>query len=231
MRVRRLHAGELLGAERERAEEHLAACGRCQAVREEIEEEGRALGRSLPFEAFAAGVAERMARPEPRRLRGALAPALAAGLLLAVAVPLVSRLLEARGPGGDDAVQAKGGASLAVFAQGTGGARALAPGEPVPPGARLRPALRPGAWRHAALALVDADGVALLYAGPARAGPLPDAFEWTGGGAEGALVLVLADEPLDAAALEARLRRGDGAAPPGQRAEVVRLPLRRPGAP
>lgn len=228
MRLRRLLAGELPEPERTRAQEHLAACGRCQATGAELEEEGRALAASLPFEAFAAGVAEKAARREPRRLRAALAPALAACLALAVAVPLVSRLSDG-GPG--DSVRAKGGASLSLFVQQGQGARALAPGEPVPAGARLRPALSPGPWRQAALALVDADGAAVLYAGPARAGPLPEAFEWTGGGREGTLVLVLSDEPLDAGALEARLRRGEAAAPPGGRAEVVRVPLRRPGAP
>jgi hypothetical protein len=231
MRVRRLLAGELDGPERARAEEHLADCARCQAAQAAMEEEGRVLARSLPFEAFAAGVAERMARPAPRRLGRALAPALAAGLALAIAVPLVSRLLERGGEGGDQPLRAKGAASLEVFVQQGGGARPLAAGEGVPSGARLLPALHPGAWRHAALALVDADGVALLYAGPARPGPLPRAFEWTGGGARGTLVLLLADEPLDAEALRARLERGGPPAPPGMRAEVVRVPLGRAAAP
>jgi hypothetical protein len=229
MRVRRLLAGELAAAERERAEEHLASCSRCQAAREEILEEGRALSRTMPFDQFAAGVAERMARRPARPWRRALAPALAAGLALAVGVPLVWRIAERAD--GEGAIRAKGGASLGLFVQEPAGARMLAAGEPVPAGALLRPELHPGAWRQAALALVDRDGVAVLYAGPARPGPLPEAFEWTGGGARGTLLLVLSDEPVDGASLAARLRRGDPAAPPGRRAEVVRLPLRRPGAP
>jgi Putative zinc-finger len=231
MRVRRLLAGELGEVERARAEEHLAACARCQSVRLEIEEEGRALPRALPFDSFAAGVAERMALAEPRRWRRALAPALAAGLALAAAVPLVSRVLEGGGGGPGEPFRSKGAASLEVFVQQAGGARALAPFEPVARGARLRPAIHPGAWRQAALALVDADGAAVLYAGPARPGPLPEAFEWTGGGAEGTLVLLLADEPLDAGALRARLERGGPPAPPGVRVVVLRVPLRRAGAP
>jgi len=230
MRVRRLLAGELSGPERARAEEHLAACTRCQAARADIEEEGRALARVLPFEAFAAGVAERMARPAPRRLGRVLAPALAACLALAAAVPLVSRVLE-RGGADREPFRTKGGVSLEVFVQQPGGARALGAGEPVAPGARLRPVLHPGAWRQAALALVDADGVAVLYAGPARPGPLPGAFEWTGGGTAGTLVLLLADEPLDPDALRARLERGGPPAPPAMRAEVVRVPLGRAAAP
>ncbi len=230
MRVRRLLAGELAEVERSRAEEHLAACARCQAVRLVIDEEGRALPRALPFDSFAAGVAERMALAEPRRWRRALAPALAAGLALAAAVPLVFRVLE-RGGDPEEQFRTKGAASLEVFVQQAGGARALAPFEPVPKGARLRPAIHPGAWRQATLALVDADGAAVLYAGPARPGPLPEAFEWTGGGAEGTLVLLLADEPLDAGALRARLERGGPPAPPGVRAVVLRVPLRRAGAP
>jgi hypothetical protein len=67
----------------------------------------------------------------------------------------------------------------------------------------------------------------VLYAGPARAGPLPEAFEWTGPAQQGTLVLVLSDLPVDARALEANLARGVAPGPPGGASEVVTRPLRR----
>jgi hypothetical protein len=224
-RVRRLLAGELAEAEQLRAAEHLDGCGRCRGVRDEVLAERRELERSLPFEAFAAGVAEHMARRESRSpVRRAAAVALAAGLAVAAAVPLVSRI---SAPPGED-VRPKGGAGVRLFVQEASGVRALAPGEPVPGGARLRAAIEPAGRRHAALALVDEDGVAVIYAGPARVGPLPEAFDWTGGSREGTLVLVLSDDPIDEAGLAARLGRGAVAGGPEGRTELVLLTLRRP---
>jgi hypothetical protein len=224
MRIRRLAAGELAGAERARTEEHLAACARCQEVGRELEAERRRLEAELPFEEFAAGVAERLARPTrtpPRRLAG-LGVALAAGVLCAVAVPIVLRVSRDE-PG----VRTKGGAELTLWVQDGGAARALAPGEPIPPRASLRVGLTSAGRRFAAVALVDADGAVILHAGAAPAGVLPGAFEWTGAG-EGTLVAVLDDAPIDAAALAERLAR-DGPAAAGKDggAEVVLRPLRR----
>jgi hypothetical protein len=227
-RVRRLLAGELKGAERARTEEHLAGCARCQAVRDEAAAEDRAVREALPFETLAAGVAERLAREErpatPARATRRWVPvALAASLAVGVAVPLVARVVPAPSL---DGLRAKGGPSLTVYVETSGSGRALAPGEPVAPGARLRVGLGPAGRRYAAVLLVDADGAAALYAGPARAGPLPGAFEWTGEGG-GRLVAVLADVPLDATALQALLGRGGApeAAVPG--ATVVTWSLER----
>jgi hypothetical protein len=166
-------------------------------------------------------VAERLARPARRPLLlRALPLALAAGLAVAVATPLVLRLTRP-----EDGTRPKGGASAVLYAQEGAAVRALAPGEPIPEGARLRLSLLPAGRRHAAVLMVDADGAALLYAGPALAGPLPDAFEWTGG--SGTLLVLLSDEPLDAGALAARLgREGAGAEPP-RGAEAIRIPLGR----
>jgi len=221
LRVRRLLAGELAGTERTRVEEHLADCGRCQATRAEIEEEQRQLLQSLPFERFAAGVAERMAAPAAPAggWRGLLPLALAATLLVALAFPFLAR----RGNEPEEPLRLKGAAALSLHADVAGGARELRPGEPVP-AAPLRAALRPGAWREAALLLRDEDGVALLYAGPARTGPLPEAFHWTGRAGE--LVLLLSEAPLPPAERQA-LAAG---AAPGARVEVLRLPLARGGA-
>jgi hypothetical protein len=148
--------------------------------------------------------------------------ALAAGLAAAVAVPAVLRVAR------DDApYRLKGGAELSLYVREGEGARPLAPGEPVPPGAALRVGLSPAGRRWAAVALLDAEGAVVLHAGRAEAGVLPGAFEWTGP-AEGTLVVVLADAPVDAAALADRLARGGpGAASPGGDAEVIVRPLRR----
>ena len=222
MRLRRLAAGELAGEDRARAEEHLAGCARCQAAAREIEAERRDLAEALPFQEFAAGVAERLARPERRPLAlRALPLALAAGLAVAVAAPFLLRLTRP-----EDGTRVKGGASAVLFAQEGTAVRALAPGEPIPEGARLRLSLLPAGRRNAAAFLVDADGAALLYAGPALAGPLPDAFEWTGRGT-GTLLVLLSDGPLDAEALGARLEREGAGAEPPPGAESIRIQLRR----
>jgi hypothetical protein len=227
MRIRRLAAGELAGEERARTKDHLAACARCQATDREIAAERARLGADLPFEAFAAGVAERLARERPRPARRAatlrVAMALAAGLAFAVSAPTVLRVARER----PDAARTKGGAEVTVWVGGRGAARVLGPGEPVPPGAALRVALSPAGRRFAAVALVDADGAAVLHAGAAQAGVVPGAFEWTGAG-EATLVAVLDDAPIDPIALRERLARdGPAAAAPGPGALVVVRPLRR----
>jgi hypothetical protein len=226
MRVRRFEAGELLGDEAARTEAHLVVCARCQATQRELVRERALLARDLPFEALAAGVAERLARPPARRRAAPVVGlALAAGLAAVVAVPALLRAPPEPGAG----IRLKGGAELTVYARDGAEARALGADEPVPAGAPLRVALSPGAHGFAAVALVDGDGAAILFAGAARAGVLPGAFEWTGTG-QGTLVAVLADEPIDAEALAARLSRGGpAAASPGGGAEVVVRTLRRGG--
>jgi hypothetical protein len=228
LRVRRLEAGELAGVERSRTEAHVASCARCQETARALADERRALQAALPFEAFAAGVAERLADGVARPRRWwppVLAYAAAAVLAVALALPLLGR--PGRPPADDAGWRAKGRVELGVYAKDASGVRVLSPGEPVPRGAALQVGLPAGAGRaHAAVALVDGDGPAIIYAGPASAGLLGGAFEWTGDG-DGALVLVLSDAPIDPAALAERLRRGgpDGVGGPG--AEVLVRPLRR----
>jgi anti-sigma factor RsiW len=228
MRVRRLAAGELSGEDRARTEAHVAGCARCQATVAELAAERARVEADLPFETFAAGVAERLAAapPRPRRRLRAAGLALAAGVAVALAVPALLRLGPERSEPG---FRVKGGAELSVWVPGPGpgDARALAAGEPVPRGAALRVGRPAGPHRFAAVALVDGDGAAVLYAGTAAPGPLPGAFEWTGAG-DGTLVAVLDDRPVDGPALAARLSRGGvAAASPGGGAEVVVRPLRR----
>jgi hypothetical protein len=233
MRVRRLAAGELAGDEHARTQEHLAACARCQDVVREIGDERARVATELPFEALAAGVAERLAAPAGGRVgragrlgravsRWAPAAALAAGVMLAVAYPTALRL---RGEGAT--FRTKGAAEVTLWIRDGAEARALAPDEPVPGRAALRVGLSPAGRRFAAVALVDADGAVILHAGAAQAGVLPGAFEWTGAGT-GTLVVVLDDSPIDPAALVDRLARGGpAAAPPGRGAEVIVRTLRR----
>jgi Putative zinc-finger len=231
-RLRQLAAGELEGAERVRVVDHLACCPRCQETQREIAEEGRALAVKLPFQDFAAGVAARLARgerPAPGRsaLRRRAPAALAAALVAAAVLPLVARL---SAPRRHDEARIKGGAALTVYLQEPGGARALEPGEPVPTRALLRVVLAPGQRKHAAVLLLDADGVAVLYAGPAVAGPLPDAFEWTGA-REATLTAVLADRAIDVQAASRRIAKGGAQAARSGDTDVIELKLIRRSAP
>src|SRR5207237_2854217 len=67
LRVRRFAAGELSGVEQERMQAHVDGCSRCQAALREIETEKARLLRDVPFEQFAAGVAEKLSvAPAPR---------------------------------------------------------------------------------------------------------------------------------------------------------------------
>jgi hypothetical protein len=225
MRVRRFEAGELLGDEAARTEAHLVVCARCQTTQRELVRERALLARDLPFETLAAGVAERLARPgrvrghRPARVVGL---ALAAGIAAAVALPT---LLRAPSGETETGVRLKGAAELTVYANEARAPRALGASEPIPAGAALRIALSPTARKYVAVALVDADGAAILYAGAARPGVLPGAFEWTGAG-RGTLVAVLADEPIDTAALAARLsREGANAVTAGGATDVLLRPL------
>lgn len=227
MRVRRLAAGELTGEDRARTEAHLAGCERCRETERALAAERARVEADLPFEAFASGVAERLAGPLPRRWRSyrAVGFAIAASLAAAVAVPALLEVAHDRDA--ERTWRVKGGGELSLWVGGAGGSRALGPDEPVPEGGALRVGLPAGAHRFAAMALVDRDGVVILHAGAAAAGPLPGAFEWTGAG-EGTLVAVLDDRPVDAGALQARLSRGGvAAASPGGSAEVVVRKLRR----
>jgi len=215
MRVRRLVAGELQGAERERTQAHVDGCARCQAVLGELSEERARLVRDVPFEAFAAGVAERLAQAQrpPRFARWAPLAA-AAALLLVVGTSLTLR----SPPPIENHVLTKGGAAVALFQRG--GPQAHPVKGTVGPGpimVRLESAGR----RYVAVLLVEPQESSVIYAGAARS-ELPEAFEWTGTARRATLLAVFADKPLDAETLR---RDGAKAAPKG--ADVVQVPLER----
>jgi hypothetical protein len=213
MRVRRLLAGELAGAEKERVERHVADCARCAETQREVALEAEALRRDVPFPAFAAGVAEKLAQRPKRSMIARWAPlAAAAGLALASGAALVLR------PADTDGVRGKGAATAQVFVQDARGVRELHE-EAVARGAKLLLALHPAGHKSAAAVLIEPGETSVLYSGAAVNGPLPQAFEWTGQGAA-TLLIVFANEPLDAAKLH-----GAQDAPPGS--DVVEVKLRR----
>jgi hypothetical protein len=212
MRVRRLVAGELAGAEKERTEAHVAGCERCARVQQEIAREREALRRDLPFPAFAAGVAEKLAAKPRRQWAGRWAPlAVAASVLMMVGAGLVVRREPTERP--------KGGASAQLFVQDASGVRALDPEEPLAPGARLLLKLSPAGRKQAAAVLIEPGETSVVYDGPAVDGPLPQAFEWTGRGVA-TLLVVLSDSRMDAA----KIRSAEDAP---RSADVLRITLRR----
>jgi hypothetical protein len=240
LRVRRLVAGELPVDESATAEDHLASCAKCRAVRAEVEGERRALAEAVPFEAFAAGVAERLARAEapaaaPRRLQryqratlwlGSLA---AAAAVFAVVHTNPGRVGTTEPAGLARETRTKGGPALSVFAVRATRTFALREGEASEQGDRLLPSLEPAGHPYAIVALLEPKEISLLFNGHARPGPLPEAFEWTGGSARARIAAVYSDAPLDEAAVLAALL---GGAPDGiQGAQVVFHTLERKGAP
>jgi len=212
MRVRRLRAGELQGAERERTQAHVDGCARCQATLRELEAEREQLAREVPFEAFAAGVAEKLAHAHhPRRLARWVPLAAAAALLLAVGTTLTLRQ-------SDEGVRSKGGAAVELFEKSGPEVRAVK--GRVGSGA-IMVRLTPGGHSQLAVVLVEPQESSLLYSGPALR-ELPEAFEWTGPARRATLLAVFADEPIDGE----RVRR-DGRKGAPKRAEVVEVPLER----
>jgi hypothetical protein len=212
LRVRRLAAGELAGAEKERTEAHVAGCERCARVQLELAQEREALRRDVPFSAFAAGVAEKLAAKPRRPWTARWAPlAMAASVLLVAGAGLVARR--------EPTERAKGGATAQLFVQDAAGVRALEQEETLAPGARLLLKLSPAGRKQVAAVLVEPGETSVVYQGPAPDGPLPQAFEWTGKG-EATLLVVLSDSQLDAAKI-----RSAADAPRG--ADVLRITLRR----
>jgi len=214
LRVRRLLAGELTGAEKERTEAHVASCPRCAAVQEEIAAEREALRRDVPFPQFAAAVAEKLAHRPQRSFAVRWAPlAAAAGLALIAGTLLVRR------PAETETVRSKGPASARLFVQDQRGVHELAPGEPVGEGARILLSLQPAGRKRAAAVLIEPGETSVIYEGPALNGTLPQAFEWTGSGVA-TLLVVLSDTKVDARSI-----RSAADAPSG--ADVLQIQLLR----
>ena len=249
-RVRRWLAGELIGDDAALAEAHLAACPRCQAVRGEVERERAELATAVPFEAFAASVAEKLASAEPQparppflsrwrrtvpgRLMNVAASLLFVGL---IGVLFASGMQRGEGRDGREpsqgprspedprGVRTKGGAGLSVFALRAARSFALREGERSQPGDRLLPALEPGGHSNVLVLLVEPGEASVLYRGPALAGPLPEAFEWTGSAREARVVAVYADAPVEVESVVAAVKEGRMAG--GRGVEVVERRIQR----
>jgi hypothetical protein len=195
LRVRRLLAGELSGAEKERTEAHLAGCARCAEVQREIVAEREALRRDVPFPQFAAAVAEKLAHKPQRSFVTRWAPlAAAAGLALIAGSALILR------PSDTERQRSKGAASAQLFVQDASGVRELGEGDAVAEGARLLLSLKPEGRKQAAVVLVEPGETSVIYAGPAVKGPLPTSFVWTGKGVA-RLLVVLSDSKVDPASI------------------------------
>jgi hypothetical protein len=193
MRIRRLLAGELSEADREEVQAHLDSCPRCQRTVEEVQREREALQRDVPFSAFAAGVAEKLAS----KRRAPRFAARTSGLAAAAAILIVAGVFVLR-PGQESGLRSKGGAPAQIFVDDARGTRVLSAGEPISQGAKLRLAIHPGGRKYAAAVLLEPSESSVLYDGPAVDGALPEAFEWTGAAREARVLVVLSDEELDA---------------------------------
>ena len=206
MRVRRLLAGELTGAEKERTLAHLESCERCAATQREIAAENEQLRRDVPFPQFAAGVAEKLAQRPQRQASRWVPLALAAGLALVAGVQV------ARAPD-DSGVRSKGGASAQLFVQDAKGVRELSSLEPVTTHARLLVNMQPAQHKYASVLLIEPGETSVVYSGLAVKGSLPQAFEWTGSG-KATLKVWFADRPFDPMN-------------PPRDADVIEIPLHR----
>jgi hypothetical protein len=224
MRLRRLEAGELRGPEADALRTHVESCLRCQAVQAELSRERSQLLRELPFDQFAAGIAEKLAETPPlpgrtRRLWQLGVPLAAAAAVAVVALPLL------RQPIRDDGNRVKGEAGATLFVKDSSGSHELTVGQPIAEHAQLLLSLRPSIHRYAAAALWERDSVSLLFVGPAKAGPLPTGFEWDGHG-RATLVLRYADQPIDSACFVAELQKQG---PPDQSNDLTAvIPIERP---
>jgi len=234
IKLRRLSAGELAGAEASEVEAHAASCAACRARWKEITDEQRRFEQEISFDRFAAGV-ERAARA-PRALPSVRAavvrrwatPMLAMAAAVALTVTFAPRATN----------RTKGGAGMTVqIAPAEGPQRRIASPtaiEPLAPGERIRVGYQSGGHDFVTVVSVDDQGqVTALYpeAGKSLGVPrlkggasdttiyFPDSVEFTGKGAE-RLIVVLGDKPIDVAAVKEAAARAFRRA----RGDVAHLP-------
>jgi hypothetical protein len=212
--LRRLHTGELPGAEARQARAHVSACAECHGVLKGLESEQARFEAEVPFARFEAGV-ERALRNQPAaparpRFNGLLM-AVAATVLLAVTVrPLLSSPPTNRLKGGATAELRIGGDGLDQRTARPGATETLAPGE------RVRLGYVAGEHRYVLAVSVDEAGeVSALYPAAGMSLPvelgagtqwLPDSVDFTGSGLE-RVVVVLSDAPLEVEATRAAVRQ------------------------
>ena len=215
LRLRRFTAGELSGVERERMQTHLEGCARCQEALREIEAEKARLLRDVPFERFAAGVAEKLAMPAvPRRAWRKLVP-------LAAAAALVIGIGIGRGNHDEERIRSKGSASTRLYEKVGVDVVAVGPDGVVGTGP-LQLVLASPDRPQAVMLLVEGHDASIPYSGPARDARAP--FEWVGPASSATLMTVLSDQPLDAESVRRAIaEHGAAGAPKGS--EVLTQPL------
>ena len=219
LELRRVRAGETLGAEGPVIEAHASTCAECKARIRALDDEQRRFEAAISFDRFAAGV-ERAARGTPavpRRRAPIRSWMVVPTLAMAAAVAVVVTF---RGPfhgpwprvhpSGYDGI--KGGAGMIVRVAGAAGQRTarVDATEPLSAGERLRIGYQTGGHRYLLSLSIDEHGeVTPLYpeqgasltvpAGVSSATHfLPDSLELTGTGLERIIVL-LSDQPVDMA--------------------------------
>lgn len=205
--LRRLHAGELSGAEAARVREHADGCARCGAVLAGLAAEDAAF-HARSFDDFSREVEARLPRVRaetavpPRRRSPVFARAIPLALAASVAaVVFLPRLFDAPAERG---VRAKGGAAVEWLIGGAGPVREAVDGERLAPGERVRLQVHPGASGHLLALAVDAAGeVTPLYERDGRSLPvtpgatavLPDSIAFEGAGPE-RLYVLFSERPL-----------------------------------
>jgi hypothetical protein len=199
--LRKLFAGETVTDE---LKAHSEACEQCKAKLRAIEDEQKKFEAAIPFERFAAGVERASRTPRevakpPRKQWMGYVMAIAAGLLVVAAVPLVLR------DGGPGRNNLKGSDTVEIHVAGAAGgpqrlsatnvAEALAPGERVQIGYDAK------SYRFLIAVSVDDRGEISSFPDTGQSmpisgkGQLPYSIEFTGHGTEH-LVVVLTREPL-----------------------------------
>ncbi|PTL82559.1 zf-HC2 domain-containing protein [Vitiosangium sp. GDMCC 1.1324] len=212
--LRRLHAGELPGAESQQARAHVAACAECHGVLKGLESDQARFEAEVPFDRFAAGVERALKNPSEEnsspRFHGFMV-AVAATVLLALLVrPMLSEPPTNR---------LKGGASAELRIGGEGPQRAVMPGdtESLLQGERVRVGYVPGTYRYVMTVSVDEAGeVSPLYSQAGMSLPveegatvrhwLPESVVFTGSGYE-RVVVVLSERPLEVETVREAARR------------------------
>ncbi|MFL5356507.1 ACP synthase [Archangium sp.] len=213
--LRRLHAGELPGAESQQARAHLSACAECHGVLEGFEAEQARFESQVPFERFEKGVERALENPPEERSRPGFhgfMVAVAATVLLALFV----RPMLAESPTHN---RLKGGATAELRIAGDGAQRAVPSGDTdtLQPGERVRVGYVAGAYGYVlALSVDEAGEVTPLYSESGTSLPveppgdkrhwLPESVEFTGSGDERVMV-VLSERPLKVDEVVAAARR------------------------
>jgi Putative zinc-finger len=211
-RMRLFLLGELPAREMEQMRQHSATCERCEAVRRETERERADLETAMPFDALAAGVAERLARasnPAPRARRRPHWAKIAAVAGAAVAAAAAIAIVPFWDAGDGGSIRTKGGAGFTLYAKHGQETLALDKAAPVRKGDQLLVSLSPGGKAWAAVLFVEGAEVSVIWQGRASPGPLPKAFEWTGEAKEAQLYVAYGSVPLDVDRLSAQAARGE----------------------